>query len=225
MDPVFVNNNWRTKQGFFLTSGREAHGEIAVFNKTTELLMASFKDKQIRSANVLDANNLALVEDIVNETLETISPLASEQGVSSNGLVARTWFTAMACLGAYHEKIKQIQGREGREGRDGREGPRRAERPERGPERPQEPRPYEQHQMAPDYDRPAYAREFYDESRGGADYQNPVYVPNYGPRMRPHVAPMGHVQAGGARVSYGHEQGHFRGTFRGPRRADDSRSR
>jgi len=224
MDPVFVNNNWRTKQGFFLTSGREAHGEIAVFNKTTELLTTSFKEKQIRSANVLDANNLAVIEDIVNETLETISPLAAEQGVSSNGLVARTWFTAMACLGAYHEKIKQIQGRDAQgrdaQGRDGRDGPRR------GPERPQEQRPYEQHQMAPDYDRaPApYGgyRELYDEA--SADYENPIYVPYGQPRgpppMRPHVAPMG---LGVARAHQ--ERGQFRGTFRGPRRADDSRSR
>lgn len=209
MDPIFVNNTWRTTQGFFLTSGREATGEIAVFNKTTELLMAAFKDKQLRSSNLVDpdSTNLALVEDIVNQTLDVIGPMAAEQGVSSNGLVARTWFTAAACLGAYHEKIKRIQGRE-HDGRDGRDGRERDARPEfRGART-------EDYNRAPERGRERYER-----------YEQPFEYPPEGP-YQAHPAPYSEFSSSGG-GGYG-QATRGRGGLRGrPGRGrfDESRSR
>lgn len=219
MDPVFVNNTWRTTQGFFLTSGRDSTGEIAVFNKTTELLMAAFKDKQLRSSNLVDpdSTNLALLEDIVNQTLEVVGPLAAEQGVSSNGLVARTWFTAAACLGAYHEKIKRIQGRES-DGRDGRDGRRPEAREDYNrPERLERGRPEIRY---------AYEQEYAPEGYGHA-YQ---VVPGYGPAGPGggHGGPPGgpgggYGPAGGGYGGGGRGRGGMRGRGRG--RFDESRSR
>lgn len=216
MDPVFVNNTWRTYQGFFLTSGRDATGELAVFNKTTELLLAAFKDSQIRSANLVtaDSKNLALVEDIVNEVLETIGPLAAEQGVSPNGLVARTWFTASACIGAYHEKIKRAMDREGRNdsrGGEARGGEARGEARDGSRGRPREARPtYEEPRYYPQYSQGQYYA-------GGAPQSGyEIYSSGVGPQGGGHGAGGGH---GGG----GYRRAH--GRFGGRGRFDESRSR
>lgn len=155
MDPKIINNHNRTANGFFLTTRNEseARGEHVVLQAVTELLNKAFKDKHIRALNVIE--NLGLLEDIVASVVSEVGPIAESNSWPTEGLTAYVWLSAVACLSAYHERIKRLKDeprRDGRDGRDGR-GPRdtREERPER-PERPYSVEQYPQH----DYQRPRH---------------------------------------------------------------------
>lgn len=113
MEPKVVNNHNRTANGFFLTSKSEtdAKGEHVVYNYAVELLNADLKERHVRSANVLD--NLTILEEVVANVTRKVMAICAVNGVPEEGIGAFVWLTAVACMSAYHEKIKRVAHGEG----------------------------------------------------------------------------------------------------------------